>query len=58
MYDHYSVMQSDGNSFCGNVIFVIFNMVYCNEYRFKTKIMQSKSFGMVEEYAYLKKYST
>ena len=28
----YSVMQSDGNSFCGEVVLVSFNMVYSDEY--------------------------
>ena len=37
-------MQSDGNSYCGDVVLDSFNMVYCDETAFKTKNMKSESF--------------
>ena len=56
----FSVVQSDGKSFCGDVVLDSFYMA------FKTKNMKSKSFVFyynedlreIEAYAYSKKYST
>ena len=42
----YTVMQSDRNSFCGNVVLDSFNMIYSEEDAFKTKNMKRESIGI------------
>ena len=53
----YSVMQSDGNSFCGNVVLNGVCMAYRNEDSMLDKIRRSKYFRVIEENAYFKKYN-
>ena len=47
-YSTYSLMNSDGNSFGGDVILESFNMVYTTVMKtaFKTKKMKRESFGI------------
>ena len=62
----YSVMRSDGNRFCGNVVLDSFHMVYRHDdsvldQKFEKQISRDcyyKDFKVIEENAYLKKYST
>ena len=70
-YTIYSVMHSDGNSFCGDVVLGSFNMVYNDEDSIKDQKYEKRilwdnyyeDFKFQEElknihYAYFKKYST
>ena len=55
-------MQSDGNSFCGDVVLGSFNSSYRDEdsileQRYEKQISWD-IFKVIEENAYLKKYST
>ena len=62
-------MQSDGNSFCGDVVLGSFNMSYRDEdIYFKVKVCKANILEfllwrfyilrVIDENAYLKKYST
>ena len=42
----YSVIQSDGSSFCGDVVLDSFSTVYSDEDNFKTKSVKNESFGI------------
>ena len=63
---YYSVMQSDGNSFCGDVVLGSFNISYRDEDSIlEQKYEKQISWDfyhdfilLIEENAYLKKYST
>ena len=43
----YSVMQSDGNSFCGDVVLDSFNMMYRDEDNILYQIYRSKYFRII-----------
>ena len=45
----YSVMQSDGNSFCGDVILDSFNKAYWKEEFFKNKYIKANIFGFFKD---------
>ena len=45
VHTYYSVMQSDGNSFCGDVVLDTFNMVYSNEDSIFDKKYEKRIFG-------------
>ena len=57
-------MQSDGNSFCGDVVLDSLNMVYSEEEKYEKKIFGGSLLWrlfisrVIEEYAYLKNNST
>ena len=65
----YSVMQSDGNSFCGDVILDSFNMAnsdedsildkkICKAIILLTLLKRFWIFRVIDKYAFLNKYST